>query len=977
MPVFGSREQEHGLDFGREVAVRQRHLALVLQVRRAPHSAHDGPRSHGTTAVDDETVEHGHDHAVAPLEGTRRFLEQGHPLFAREHLVLVGMLGNGEGHTLEDPERPLQDVQVPERDGIERAREQSVTRGRYGHRAPSVANCVSAPERSCAPVAARALLARPPPPHRTAPLAGPGVRTLAPVPLSLPPFPPFFPISLQPLPLPPGLPCVRVGESRTVSNPGQARSLPWAFSFVCGAVVVGSALGPAAAGPLFASAVLVRVAAWFSKRQRGRHPPAHFSRALVFAGLAALGVPIHPSGHFTLRSAAGDELRGRISGLQGDVLVARGSAAPGERLLVIGVSDTRLRARCKPAAEGAAEVAFHRLHPDELERVAPARASRLACAASGLVAPVRRARAAALERLGRLHHVDTRTLAQALAFGEREGLSADLSERFTRTGTRHMLALSGLHVGLVAWMLALPLGAWIGRLLRVRPALPRALLVLAFVPLGGASAPVTRAGLALALALAATRVPPRGRPLHAPGPGRAVHPPTLFALALACEALVDPHGLAELGVLLSYAATAGLLASTAGMAHAVAAWLPGRALEDEVRADGRRRPPWLRALALRTRRATASLVGASCVAVVATLPITWSAFGEASPIGVLATALALPACAALIAGAWTFACFPSANPAWVELPAQALALLLAFLDRWPATPVPLPPRPTALVTLACVLTLIHLARRARPAPARPSVWARTAAALGGVLLLPWTRGAVGLELAVLDVGHGTACVLRAPGAPTVIFDAGSSTRLSVARSAVAPILRRWDVGPTLVVLSHPDRDHAAALPWVAARWPPRAWWGAEGARSSERWSHVDLAGPGSLDARMPGGLTLTLVRGSPGEGNEGSRSLVASYGGTRVLLSGDAEGEGLVELAARLPEGPLRVPLATPPWSSAGGAARPGAPADRHRQRRSRTAGSPRTRAPRRAAVDHEGARRLLPGLARHGTCHIMGFVPS
>src|SRR6185436_14682854 len=114
---------------------------------------------------------------------------------------------------------------------------------------------------------------------------------------------------------------------------------------------------------------------------------------------------------------------------------------------------------------------------------------------------------------------------------------------------------------------------------------------------------------------------------------------------------------------------------------------------------------------------------------------------------------------------------------------------------------------------------------------RHRAWARRAAALvWGACLLPWSAAPRGLELHLLDVGHGSALVLRAPGLEALVFDAGSRDRRALAREALLPLLARWEVAETSVLLSHPDHDHASGLARLAERVPVERWLGAEPAQ---------------------------------------------------------------------------------------------------------------------------------------------------
>ena len=116
--------------------------------------------------------------------------------------------------------------------------------------------------------------------------------------------------------------------------------------------------------------------------------------------------------------------------------------------------------------------------------------------------------------------------------------------------------------------------------------------------------------------------------------------------------------------------------------------------------------------------------------------------------------------------------------------------------------MPLPPRPFWLIAAAAWGGLFALhRRRAGGAPL----------ALAGIVLLPWHAAPASIEVHALDVGHGTAVVIRAPGEPCLVFDAGSRDRPRLASEALGPCLARWEVRRPRVVLSHDHADHRSAL----------------------------------------------------------------------------------------------------------------------------------------------------------------------
>jgi competence protein ComEC len=553
------------------------------------------------------------------------------------------------------------------------------------------------------------------------------------------------------------------------------------------------------------------------------------------------------------------------------------------------------------------------LQVDELRRLAPAPSRRF----PRLVESLDELRQAGLARTRRLVSPLARGLAGALLFGDRGALPPGLADLFTRTGTRHALAVSGLHVALVAALWIWPLGALCALGLRplaaraaglqlfARKELWRVVLLALFVPLAGAGAPVVRAALALALTQLAGLAPARGE-LRWP---RRTDGLSLWALAGSIEWLARRDAFTSLSLQLSYGATLGLLLLTAPLASGLRARLPGGGRVAETNRRGRRRPAALRIALQKTIDAVTTGLAASLAANLATLPVAWTVFGEWSASGPLATLLLLPLMALFMGLAWGWVVWPSALvEGGLGATAELMTALLRAFDHLPGTPVPLPERP-ALWLLAAGAASLCAAALHGPWRGR---WARAALGAWGVALLPWGRGATQLELRLLDVGHGTCALLRVPREGTWLFDAGSRDGPRVAREALGEVLRELDVGPVGVALSHVEMDHAGALDWVVERYPPRRWLGALPAQLGDRLARdcdrLDLESgrlSRSSDCGDRGGLELVLLRGLPEEGNEGSRSLEVRVGGRRLLLCGDAEGDGL---ARQLRAGDLRGP---------------------------------------------------------------------
>jgi competence protein ComEC len=198
---------------------------------------------------------------------------------------------------------------------------------------------------------------------------------------------------------------------------------------------------------------------------------------------------------------------------------------------------------------------------------------------------------------------------RALVLGEREGADA-LRDTFARAGLAHLLALSGLHLGILggaAAALLAPLGPW-----RWAAA---AFLAAAFALWVGPTPGLARAAMmAVAAGLG-----------MASGTGRLDGFATL-ALAAGLTLTVRPDWTFDLGFQLSYLSLFGILAWGVPLARRAA----------------RGRPAWHP----RAWGPAGVAVGAS--ATVATAPLVINAFGEVPPFGPVVNLVAVPLTTVLV-----------------------------------------------------------------------------------------------------------------------------------------------------------------------------------------------------------------------------------------------------------------------------------------------------------------------------------------
>jgi competence protein ComEC len=388
--------------------------------------------------------------------------------------------------------------------------------------------------------------------------------------------------------------------------------------------------------------------------------------------------------------------------------------------------------------------------------------------------------------------LDAAALMRALTVADRSAMSPELSEALRRTGTAHLLSISGLHVGMVAGLAGLlaalaatPFSRWLGGFGRRRVALLAGLAAAGgYAALAGFTLPTVRALVMLAAGFGALLW---RRPIQ---PGRAL------LLALTLLLLVDPMSPLSVGFWLSFGAVAVLVWAFAG------------------RSRGRSR--------------VVGLVRAQVVIAVGLLPLNLGIFGQWAPTALAANLVAIP-----LVGFWVLpsllaalALFALDGPAqaFVAVAERGLALFLALLDRFMVldanvAALGLPARPPpdlAAMALGAIGALWLLA---------PRGWPLRAA--GAVLLLPlvWPPQQPPrpgeFDLQVVDVGDGHAVLVRtATQAWLYGTGPGDGAGRSLVPGTLAPTVRQTGIrNVARIVVPFDHLDYAGGVAEARAQWP--------------------------------------------------------------------------------------------------------------------------------------------------------------
>ena len=398
-------------------------------------------------------------------------------------------------------------------------------------------------------------------------------------------------------------------------------------------------------------------------------------------------------------------------------------------------------------------------------------------------------------------------LVRGIGAGDRGALDAATLRSFARSGLAHILAVSGLHLVVVALGLERILRALLVRADGVaRRVDPRKVSAAVALPLTavyalatGAGVPVMRSAVSAAVALAGTLLS------REPRAGTSLASSALVLLAADPGALLDPS------LQLSFGAVAGLALWSAPLRRALPVPRP-------------RPGTW------RARLAEPLLQGAcaSVAASIATAPILAAHFRQLPLLGLVANVAGVPVGSALTVLATLAGLAAAVSPA-LAWPVLAVArpfawTLLALSDAaaapsWSVLGVGTPGLGFGLAFYGLAI----LGTRARSA-VRWLAWAGAAVALlaPGPLRAAAARYRGGLELVQLYVGHGDAALLRLPDGSAVLVDAGGSPGGGPDPGArdVVPLLRDLGIRRIAVAfVSHPHPDHVLGLAAVAEAMP--------------------------------------------------------------------------------------------------------------------------------------------------------------
>lgn len=374
------------------------------------------------------------------------------------------------------------------------------------------------------------------------------------------------------------------------------------------------------------------------------------------------------------------------------------------------------------------------------------------------------------------------SMVAALLLAERDGVDRELRDAFRRTGTSHLLAISGFHVGVIAGWIVLVL-----RLLRFsrhQAIVGAAMITWLYAALLGFPGSAVRAATIFAL-LAAGRV--FDRPVRGLG---------AWGAALLLIAVVRPAEILRVGTQLSFLGSLGLILWAVAWGDGLGAFV-ARVME---RCGATRTPALIRPLS--------QAIAASAAAQCATLPLAAWSFQQVALVGLPATLLATPLVSLALPGALVTLLADAVHlpgtvllAAGVEAALSTLELLIAGAGQHGPV-VHITPVTVGFAVLVGVAA--RWVGRGRPG-LRAAGLVPIAVACAALLASPIASAGrrASTEIHFLDVGQGDAIALRTREGRWVVIDTGPPPGGRLVQSLLRLGVARID----LLVLSHPDLDH--------------------------------------------------------------------------------------------------------------------------------------------------------------------------
>ena len=405
--------------------------------------------------------------------------------------------------------------------------------------------------------------------------------------------------------------------------------------------------------------------------------------------------------------------------------------------------------------------------------------------------------------------------ASAVLLGNRDQMDMETRNRFLKTGTSHLLAISGLHVGILAsgFLLLLRLGF----ISRRNCLLLTIVFVISYAWLVEFRPTVLRASILICVMCGARLL------------GRSALSWGSLTTALMIVLIVNPADLFSLGTQLSFLAISSIIIGKP--------WIFRAPSQDPViQLIARSRPTPVRLMHRMAREIRSAFCVSFLIWVMAIPLVAWRFHSIALIAPLLNPLLLLPMALGLYFGLATVAC-ATIVPSGTFVPATICSLSLGCIGTlidlgadqpaghfWASGPSGYS---VAVFYMGVALFAVF------PHTKLPARWCIVLAAAW--LVFGWLVPArvaklqrlenQNLEVTLIDVRHGSAALLQLPDGRNILCDCGSLSGSYRAANTISKVLWRNGISQLdTVIVSHADVDHFNALPELLERFSVNSVW---------------------------------------------------------------------------------------------------------------------------------------------------------
>lgn len=478
----------------------------------------------------------------------------------------------------------------------------------------------------------------------------------------------------------------------------------------------------------------------------------------------------------------------------------------------------------------------------------------------------------------------TRSIIKALTLGDKELISNDILEGFSKTGVIHVLAVSGLHVGFIVIMCLTVCNLL--RFTRIMSTIVTIVILIFYTLLTESHPPVFRAAVMSSLYLVSIHLERKTQPFN------------IIGLAGLLLIIINPYNLFSLSFILSFTAISSII------------YFYNTLITLPVYVKIKNKNPF-RAKILAT-------IFVSLSALIGTIPISAYYFNRIPLLSIIINLFAIPLTALIVGLSFITFLFSTISlfvasiyAGLIDILVTAFIAIIDWLSRIHFSYITVPsPHSVTIIIYYLILFLIFNFNHNR------SKKILILLLLISSNILIWKtvfdNNIHKLQWIQFDVGQGDAALLTTPGHKTILIDGGSRSEFfDNGKQIIARYLNKKGIKKIdYVILSHPHSDHVGGLTHIIKNYTvDRIYYSHCPCKTSLYTSFIETAKQKKLqlyEITSPDSLILPSCKIyflSPSEKiksktkklnfNMNNQSLIAYllYGRTKMLFMGDAEKE--------------------------------------------------------------------------------------